>query len=174
MLGTEIAQATGGPGSQSAGAAVSHSVPELLQRRGDADILPLLQPPLTVDQVVHTIYYQLHQFHLHQEHMVVIEGPSWEPHHLASPAARRGGTATPSTHMLAPAHGPGAAWALWARYADTFQNLPPQLCLAPTSDFPRRSRLEMSKTPPLAAVSTPPVPRFCSRRFSRILGKRLS
>lgn len=27
---------------------------------------------------------------------------------------------------------------------------------------------------PLAAVSTPPVPRFCSRRFSRILGKRLS
>lgn len=102
---------------------------------------------------------------------MVTEGLSREPHHLASPAACKVGTATPSTHMLAPAHGPGAAW---ARHADTFQNLPPQLCLAPTSDFPRRSRLEMSKMPPLAAVSTPPVPRFCSRRFSRILGKRLS
>lgn len=105
---------------------------------------------------------------------MVTEGLSWEPHYLATPAACRAGTATPSSHMLAPAHGPGAARALWAPHADTFQSLPPQLYLAPTSDFPRRSRLEMSKTPPLAAVSTPPVPRFCSRRFSRILGKRLS
>uniref|UniRef100_A0AAX7UZ27 Uncharacterized protein n=1 Tax=Astatotilapia calliptera TaxID=8154 RepID=A0AAX7UZ27_ASTCA len=41
-----------------------------------------------------------------------------------------------------------------------------------TSDLPRRSRLEMSKVSPVAAVSTPPVPRFCSRRLSRILLKR--
>lgn len=32
----------------------------------------------------------------------------------------------------------------------------------------------MSKVLPVAAVSTPPVPRFCSLRFSRILEKRLS
>lgn len=30
-----------------------------------------------------------------------------------------------------------------------------------TSENPRRSELERSKTPPSAAVSTPPVPRFC-------------
>uniref|UniRef100_A0A3B3HN57 Uncharacterized protein n=1 Tax=Oryzias latipes TaxID=8090 RepID=A0A3B3HN57_ORYLA len=41
-----------------------------------------------------------------------------------------------------------------------------------TSDLPRRSLLEMSKVSPTAAVSTPPVPRFCSRRLSRILEKR--
>uniref|UniRef100_A0A3B3CU41 Uncharacterized protein n=1 Tax=Oryzias melastigma TaxID=30732 RepID=A0A3B3CU41_ORYME len=43
-----------------------------------------------------------------------------------------------------------------------------------TSDLPRRSLLEMSKVSPTAAVSTPPVPRFCSRRLSRILEKRAS
>lgn len=42
----------------------------------------------------------------------------------------------------------------------------------PTSECPRRSRLEMSNTPPTAAVSTPPVPRFCRRRLIRILLKR--
>uniref|UniRef100_A0A8C5GLN7 Uncharacterized protein n=1 Tax=Gouania willdenowi TaxID=441366 RepID=A0A8C5GLN7_GOUWI len=41
-----------------------------------------------------------------------------------------------------------------------------------TSDFPRRSRLEMSKVSPVAAVSTPPVPRFCRRRLSSILENR--
>lgn len=44
--------------------------------------------------------------------------------------------------------------------------------LIPTSDFPRRSLLEMSKVSPVAAVSTPPVPLFWSRRLSRILAKR--
>lgn len=43
-----------------------------------------------------------------------------------------------------------------------------------TSDCPSLSKLEMSKIPPTAAVSTPPVPLFCSRRLSRILGKRVS
>jgi len=43
-----------------------------------------------------------------------------------------------------------------------------------TSDLPRRSRLEMSKVSPTAAVSTPPVPRFCSLRLSKILLKRKS
>uniref|UniRef100_A0A8C4E377 Uncharacterized protein n=1 Tax=Dicentrarchus labrax TaxID=13489 RepID=A0A8C4E377_DICLA len=41
-----------------------------------------------------------------------------------------------------------------------------------TSDLPKRSLLEMSKVSPVAAVSTPPVPLFCSRRLSRILEKR--
>lgn len=41
-----------------------------------------------------------------------------------------------------------------------------------TSDLPRRSRLEMSKVSPVAAVSTPPVPLFCSLRLSRIFLKR--
>lgn len=41
-----------------------------------------------------------------------------------------------------------------------------------TSDRPIRSMLEISYTSATAAVSTPPVPRFCSRRFSRILEKR--
>lgn len=41
-----------------------------------------------------------------------------------------------------------------------------------TSDLPRRSLLEMSKVSPVAAVSTPPVPLFCSRRLSRILLNR--
>lgn len=41
-----------------------------------------------------------------------------------------------------------------------------------TSDLPRRSMLEMSYTPPSAAVSTPPVPRFCSRNISNISPKR--
>lgn len=41
-----------------------------------------------------------------------------------------------------------------------------------TSDLPRRSRLEMSTVSPVAAVSTPPVPLFCSLRFSRIFLKR--
>lgn len=68
MLGTEITQATGGLGPTALALPWSPSVPELLQWRGDADILPLLQPPLTVDQVVHTVNHQLHQFHLHQEH----------------------------------------------------------------------------------------------------------
>uniref|UniRef100_A0A672LZT2 Uncharacterized protein n=1 Tax=Sinocyclocheilus grahami TaxID=75366 RepID=A0A672LZT2_SINGR len=36
----------------------------------------------------------------------------------------------------------------------------------------RRSRFEMSKISPTAAVSTPPVPRFCSRKFSRIFPRR--
>lgn len=82
----------------------------------------------------------------------------------------------PQHPVLAPARGSRAVWVLWACDVHLLQNLPPQkqLCLTPTSDFPSRSRLEMSKTPPVAAVSTPPVPRFCSRRFSRILGKRLS
>lgn len=39
-----------------------------------------------------------------------------------------------------------------------------------TSDRPMRSRLEISYTSATAAVSTPPVPRFCSLRFSRIFG----
>uniref|UniRef100_A0A6Q2WZS7 Uncharacterized protein n=1 Tax=Esox lucius TaxID=8010 RepID=A0A6Q2WZS7_ESOLU len=43
-----------------------------------------------------------------------------------------------------------------------------------TSDFPKRSLLEISKVSPVAAVSTPPVPLFCRRRFSRIFPKRLS
>lgn len=66
MLGTEIAQAKGDLGPRAL--PWSRSVPELRQRRGDADVLPLLQPPLTVNQVVHTIDHQLHQFHLHHEH----------------------------------------------------------------------------------------------------------
>lgn len=41
-----------------------------------------------------------------------------------------------------------------------------------TSDRPIRSMLEISYTSATAAVSTPPVPRFCSLRFSRILEKR--
>lgn len=41
-----------------------------------------------------------------------------------------------------------------------------------TSDLPRRSRLEMSTTSPVAAVSTPPVPLFCSLRFSKIFLNR--
>lgn len=41
-----------------------------------------------------------------------------------------------------------------------------------TSDLPIRSMLEMSYTSATAAVSTPPVPRFWSRRFSKILEKR--
>lgn len=39
----------------------------LLERRdgwGDPDVLAFLQPPLTFDQVVHTVDHQLHQFHL--------------------------------------------------------------------------------------------------------------
>lgn len=58
----------GDPGPTALAPPRPRSVPELLQRRGDADVLPLLQPPLTVDQVVHAIYHQLHQFHLHQKH----------------------------------------------------------------------------------------------------------
>uniref|UniRef100_A0A3B4AXT0 Uncharacterized protein n=1 Tax=Periophthalmus magnuspinnatus TaxID=409849 RepID=A0A3B4AXT0_9GOBI len=38
-----------------------------------------------------------------------------------------------------------------------------------TSDLPRRSLLEMSNVSPVAAVSTPPVPLFCSLRLSSIL-----
>lgn len=58
----------GDPGPTALAPPRPRSVPELLQRRGDADVLPLLQPPLTVDQVIHAIYHQLHQFHLHQKH----------------------------------------------------------------------------------------------------------
>ena len=46
-------------------------------------------------------------------------------------------------------------------------------CTSSTSDLPSRSKLEMSKTLPVAAVSTPPVPRFCSLKFSRIFGNQL-
>ena len=45
-------------------------------------------------------------------------------------------------------------------------------CWLLTSDLPRRSLLEMSKVSPVAAVSTPPVPLFCSLRFSRIFENR--
>ncbi|TNN47375.1 Corticotropin-releasing factor-binding protein [Liparis tanakae] len=41
-----------------------------------------------------------------------------------------------------------------------------------TSDLPRRSRLETSTVSPVEAVSTPPVPLFCSLRLSRIFLKR--
>lgn len=52
------------------------------------------------------------------------------------------------------------------------QLLPSHSSVVFTSDLPRRSRLEMSTVSPLAAVSTPPVPLFCSLRFSRIFLKR--
>ncbi len=45
---------------------------------------------------------------------------------------------------------------------------------AQTSEKPRRSLLLMSKTPPTEAVSTPPVPRFCSLSFLRISSNLLS
>lgn len=41
-------------------------------------------------------------------------------------------------------------------------------CTSSTSDLPSLSRLEMSNVPSLLAVSTPPVPLFCSRHFSRM------
>ena len=41
-------------------------------------------------------------------------------------------------------------------------------CTCSTSYEPRRSALDMSNTEPTAAVSTPPVPRFCRRRRVRI------
>ena len=41
-------------------------------------------------------------------------------------------------------------------------------CTRSTSDLPSLSRLEMSNVPSLEAVSTPPVPLFCRRHFSRM------
>lgn len=99
---------------------------ELGNRSWDFDVLSLLQPLLTLDQVVDAVDQQLDQLHLHTrapQHNRRSEVPDVESHDQG---------------IL-------------------------------TSDLPRRSLLEMSKVSPVAAVSTPPVPLFCSRRWSRIL-----
>lgn len=95
--------------------------PELGNGSWDFDVLSLLQPLLTLDQVVDPVDQQLDQLHLHVH-------------------ARR--------------HKCGSG-ILEVESRD-------QRIL--TSDFPRRSLLEISKVSPVAAVSTPPVPLFCSRR----------
>lgn len=102
---------------------------ELGNRSWDFDVLSLLQPLLTLDQVVDPVDQQLDQLHLHTRHPSInrrSELPDVESHDQG---------------IL-------------------------------TSDLPRRSLLEMSKVSPVAAVSTPPVPLFCSRRLSRILLNR--
>uniref|UniRef100_A0A0E9WHT9 Uncharacterized protein n=1 Tax=Anguilla anguilla TaxID=7936 RepID=A0A0E9WHT9_ANGAN len=55
-------------------------------------------------------------------------------------------------------------WPFSRRFSMSTSSLTPSttICTNSTSEKPKRSALEMSKTPPTAAVSTPPVPRFWS------------
>uniref|UniRef100_A0A672MLZ6 Uncharacterized protein n=1 Tax=Sinocyclocheilus grahami TaxID=75366 RepID=A0A672MLZ6_SINGR len=50
------------------------------------------------------------------------------------------------------------AWPFSSRFSISISSLRPStsICTSSTSEKPRRSALEMSKTPPTAAVSTPP------------------
>uniref|UniRef100_A0A8C2H7M6 Uncharacterized protein n=1 Tax=Cyprinus carpio TaxID=7962 RepID=A0A8C2H7M6_CYPCA len=50
------------------------------------------------------------------------------------------------------------AWPFSSRFSISISSLTPSttICISSTSEKPRRSALEMSKTPPTAAVSTPP------------------
>lgn len=122
---------------------VQFSFPKLNNGRWDFDILAFFQAFLTLNQVVDAVNHQLDQLHL-------------ETH--SNRIVAQTGRYIELMHVSLLA---------WKR----------KLCKGQqknilTSDLPRRSRLEMSKVSPVAAVSTPPVPRFCSRRLSRILLKR--
>lgn len=119
--------------------------PKLRDGRWDFDVLSLLQLLLTLDQVVHPIDHQLDQLHLKI--------------HKQQTSFRQQNSGSEAFYEF---EVPKRWWSKYMQYG----------WLTLTSDLPRRSLLEMSKVSPVAAVSTPPVPLFCSRRLSRILGKR--
>uniref|UniRef100_A0A672HJA8 Uncharacterized protein n=1 Tax=Salarias fasciatus TaxID=181472 RepID=A0A672HJA8_SALFA len=67
-------------------------------------------------------------------------------------------------------------WPFSSLFSISTSSLTPSttICTSSTSEKPRRSALEMSKTPPTAAVSTPPVPHFCRHSFFSTSSKSAS
>lgn len=67
-MGTEWGAGGAGMWPEVCGGGQRSGLFELLDGGGHLDVLSLLQPLLTLDQVVDTVHHRLHQLHLETEH----------------------------------------------------------------------------------------------------------